>query len=212
VARIEARRAGVGWANILRRPRVAVPLAAAVIAAAMISAAFMVRQRQVTWVHRTALPQIEHLLGEGESDAAFRLFLAAERVIPGKPEIEALRPLVTRRFSVATTPPGGRVWAKGYRTTDAEWLDLGTTPIEAAVAPAGFLRFRIEKSGFVTLDAARVTGEAGYSFTLWPEGEGAEGMVFVPRRFLVAGQEHTARRRSPDLMPRPATSGSTATR
>jgi eukaryotic-like serine/threonine-protein kinase len=191
LTRIEARRAGVGLAGVLRRPRVVVPLAVAVIAAAAMSAAVLARQRQINWVHRTALPQIEHLLGEEELDPAFRLFVAAERVLPGIPEIEALRPFVTRRFSVATTPPGARVWTKGYRATDAEWLDLGTTPIEAALAPAGFLRFRIEKAGHVTLEAARVTGEAGYSFTLWPEGEGPEGMVFVPGSFVLAGQAHT---------------------
>jgi eukaryotic-like serine/threonine-protein kinase len=193
LARIETRRAGVGLASVLRRPRVAVPLAAAVIAAATISAALLARHRQITWVHRTALPQIEHLLGLGEEhlDPAFRLFLAAERVSPGIPEIEGLRPLATRRFFVATTPPGARVWAKGYRAMDTEWLDLGTTPIEAAVAPPGFLRFRIEKAGYTTLEAARLTGETGYAFTLWPEDEGPEGMVFVPGRFVTIGQEHT---------------------
>jgi eukaryotic-like serine/threonine-protein kinase len=191
LTRMDAQRAGVGLAGVLRRPRVAVPLAAAVIVAAALSAAFLARQRQITWVHRTALPQIEYLLGDHDFDPAFRLFVAAERVIPGTPEIEAMRPLVIRSFAVSTTPPGARVWAKGYRATDAEWLDLGTTPIEEAVVPPGLLRIRIEKAGYMTLEAARITGETRYAFTLWPEGEGPAGMVFVPGRFFTIGQEHT---------------------
>jgi eukaryotic-like serine/threonine-protein kinase len=191
LAQIEARRAGVGLASVLRRPRVAVPLALAVIAVGTISATLLARHRQINWAYRTALPQIEHLVGDENFDDAFRLFVEAERVFPGESEIEALRPFVTRTFSVATTPPGARVWAKGYRATDAEWLDLGTTPIDAALAPAGFLRFRIETAGYVTLEAARVTGETGYSFTLWPEGEGPEGMVFVPGSFFFLDEEYT---------------------
>ena len=58
--------------------------------------------------------------------------------------------------SVRSEPEGAEVSVKPYSEPDAQWQELGKTPIEKLELPRVFSRFRIEKPGYATVELAFV--------------------------------------------------------
>ena len=142
----------------LRRPRYAVPSALLVVALLAIGFGAVKRSSRVAWAQRTAMPEIERLIGLEQFDSAFRLIGEAEQVLPGDRELERLRRICGRTFPIESDPPGAQVFVKGYLAVDAPWIPLGRTPIKAALIPAGAVRWRIEGEGVPPLEKAGFTG------------------------------------------------------
>ncbi|MCX6545779.1 MAG: protein kinase [Acidobacteria bacterium] len=171
--------------TLLRDRRLAVPaLAIVVVSLAAVSWSLWGLSR-VSWARRIALPEIARLIDEGRNAAAFRLVRRAERYLPNDPEIARLRVNHTRRASFQSDPLGADVRVRDYIDTgaDAEWDNLGRTPLDAVAIPAGHLAYRISKPGYTTAEgytASAVTSGVGrVSVKLDLEGTAPRGMVRV---------------------------------
>jgi len=98
--------------------------------------------------------------------------------------------VTTQPVTITTDPPGAEVAFKAYEDVSGEWLPLGTTPLNAARAPVGQLRWRITKAGFEPLEARLEVGAPAAAagrpdvnappIRLRPVGTDVARMVFVP--------------------------------
>jgi tRNA A-37 threonylcarbamoyl transferase component Bud32/dienelactone hydrolase len=141
------------------------------------------RAARERWARLEALPHIQRLIDADEITRAFRLAQEARPVLAGDPQFEALwLDLTVAAASVSSEPPGAEVSVKPYSEPDAEWQKLGKTPIEKVDLPRVFSRFRIEKPGYATVDAAfaPMVISRRPPFRLVPEDKAPPGMVLVP--------------------------------
>jgi len=167
-------------------------IAAFGVAAVLVVAAagwFLHRSSRVRWAREQALPEILRLVSEGDYWTAFSLSREAERYIPTDPILAKSMPELSTHVSIETTPPGADVYFKRYEAVDSDWEPLGRTPIARKRIPYGYYRWRVEKTGFQTLEQARGSGspwwqpfggDIGISWTLDQEGSAPPGMVKVP--------------------------------
>jgi eukaryotic-like serine/threonine-protein kinase len=178
----------------LRQPRVAVAVAAGLVAVAAFSAWYAQRRADILWAREVALPEIHRMIQENDVwrnlVAPCRLAEEAEAILGDDPELAALFHECAREIDVLTDPPGATVSYKEYATPDSAWEILGVTPLERIRVPIGIFRWKLEKAGYETVEAAASTwnvgGEddliAGYHLvrTLDQVGSAPAGMVRVP--------------------------------
>jgi dienelactone hydrolase len=86
---------------------------------------------------------------------------------------------------VRSLPAGASVAIKDYMSPGDPWFELGSTPLENASIPSGYLRWRISKPGLPTYEGAPVaSGMHGYfhefNFQLDIGAKPPDGMVPVP--------------------------------
>ena len=137
--------------------------------------------RKERWARNQALPEIARLIEEGKLDKGFRLTLESQRYIPNDPVLLRLVNSFTKPVSVQTNPPGADVYVRTYSATDDDWSFLGKSPIKNVRVPWEYLRWRITKKGFETIEAASgVLPNVTLDFTLSASGAGPAGMVRVP--------------------------------
>ncbi len=183
-----------------RGKRAALGIAAVLVVAS--AAWFFHRATKVRWAREQALPEILRLVGEGDYWTAFSLARETERYIPTDPILAQSMPKLSTHVSIETTPPGADVYFKRYEAVDSDWEHLGRTPIARKRIPHGYYRFRVEKTGFQTLDQARGSGspwwqpfggDIGISWTLDQEAIAPPGMVRVSGgawRPAISGLDH----------------------
>jgi dienelactone hydrolase/predicted Ser/Thr protein kinase len=152
-------------ARQLRRPKVAVPAALATVALAL-AAAWLVRHRaEVRWAREVALPEIERMVAENDAwrnvVPPYRLAVRTEAILGEDPKLAELFSKVSLNIDIRTEPPGARAFMKEYGAPDAEWTDLGVTPIENVRVPIGIFRWKLEKEGYETVMAAASTWNIG---------------------------------------------------
>jgi formylglycine-generating enzyme required for sulfatase activity/dienelactone hydrolase len=165
-----------GWRS--RRSLVAV--AATAIVAAVVVGVFAWRAAEHRrWAREEAIPEIARLTAQERSTLAFPLVAAAQRYLPGDPELERVAAAATRIATIHSTPPGALVEVKDYGSPDEPWLKLGTTPLDRVQVPGGYLRWKVSeprRGEFVTapfqLD--------DLSFDLDKAAQAPKGMVPVP--------------------------------
>jgi formylglycine-generating enzyme required for sulfatase activity/dienelactone hydrolase/predicted Ser/Thr protein kinase len=171
---------------MLRKPIIAVPVAITAVVAGLLATRLVMQTRNERWARDVAIPEVSRLIEAEQFVAAFDLAQRADALAPGDPILARLLPLVVRTPTIRSDPPGATVSYKDYRSPDAEWRTVGTTPIEPARVPAGYYRWKIEKAGFEPIDAGSATGplpptpQSVITFTLPPTGSAAPGMVLVP--------------------------------
>jgi tRNA A-37 threonylcarbamoyl transferase component Bud32/dienelactone hydrolase len=167
-------------AVLWRRPAVTLPAALALIGAVVLLALFWRKESRVRWARSVATPEIARLAEEGRYMAAFRLAREAREVVPGDEELERLWTATTWLATIRTEPEGAEVRWKDYEKPDGPWEHAGRTPIEGLRVPIyTFLRWRLEKPGFETLEHAG----PGIFPTAWkfrPAGSSPQGMIWVP--------------------------------
>jgi hypothetical protein len=167
-----------GIRGMLRRKAVAIPALLALLGLVTLAAWQVERGRQREWARDVAVPEIARLLDAENMDAAFRLGREAERYIPDDRELLDLKRHYATIVPIESTPDGADVYVKGYMNVDDDWLHLGRTPIPAASAPTGYLRWRIAKDGFAPLERAAYS--LGFlQFGLSPEADHPPDMVLV---------------------------------
>jgi len=139
-----------------------------------------------------ALPELREMASDTWTNAlaGMQIIREAEPYLRDNAEFQELKPLFASITTVRTEPPGAEVWYKPYAEPDAPWQPLGTTPIEEAVLPAAYLRWKLEKPGYETvLDVSHPahldyeTGRLVSSERLWrlgPLGQRPAGMIPVP--------------------------------
>jgi formylglycine-generating enzyme required for sulfatase activity/dienelactone hydrolase/tRNA A-37 threonylcarbamoyl transferase component Bud32 len=126
---------------------------------------------------RLIVPEIRRLVETEQYAAAFRRVHTAPATLATDPEFVQLQNAFFLPLIVRTDPPGARIYAKGYGEPDAEWVDLGPSPLETR-GTQGYFRWRLTKTGYETVEGA--AGAAGaLMFTLAVEGTAPEGMVRV---------------------------------
>jgi formylglycine-generating enzyme required for sulfatase activity/dienelactone hydrolase len=153
---------GLRWvASRLRRPRVAVSAAVAILALAAFAVWFGQHRAKVRWAREVALPQIQQMI---EANDAWRnlvppyhLAEQAEAILGNDPSLAAMMSQVSLRIDVLTEPPGARVYVKEYGDTDSAWTYLGVTPLKQVRMPIGIFRWKLAKEGYDTVLAAAST-------------------------------------------------------
>jgi serine/threonine protein kinase/dienelactone hydrolase len=160
--------------RVLRQPRYAVPGIALLLALIGGTAWLWNRAARARWAREEAIPEISRLVEKQRYSDAFRL---AKRARPHAPEAVArLEHDLWEPLSVETEPPGADVAMRDYLETDPDWEPLGTSPVRARV-PLGYLRWRITKAGYETVETAGVGRPL--SFRLDKVGAVPPGMVRV---------------------------------
>jgi formylglycine-generating enzyme required for sulfatase activity len=169
-----------GWRHLLRS-RAGLALVVILLGALTASTWVFVRSARARWASDEALPEIQRLIDQREIVAAYRLAREAEPFVARNPEFQRLWVESTVPVSIRTTPAGARLYITDYRGTEDDWYFLGISPIEEARIPAQAFRFRVEKAGFQTIEAAFLVTSFDIEFELQPENERPE-MIRVPGR------------------------------
>jgi dienelactone hydrolase/tRNA A-37 threonylcarbamoyl transferase component Bud32 len=189
-------------ASRLRTPKVVLPLAAALVLAAIFGARLVGQARERAWA-RQALPEVARLAEAEQFVEAFALAERAEKALPHDPMLGRLWPVISRTPAVRSQPPGATVSYKDYGAPAGTWVVAGVTPLKGVRVPAAYLRWRYEKPGFRTLEAAGASGLLSVSRAMpsWPEVlletvEAAKpGLLLVPgsdepNRLSLPGFDH----------------------
>jgi predicted Ser/Thr protein kinase len=145
----------------LRKPRVALPTVAVLAALAFFGVRFFKHQAQVRWARQVALPEIEKPIVENNAwrdlIPVYRLVERAEAYIPHDPKLAELFSKCSVRIDIKTEPPGAKISMKEYMAPASDWMYLGVSPIEKIRVPVGIFRWKVEKEGYETVQAAALT-------------------------------------------------------
>lgn len=177
------------WRNLLRGGVAALALWGVAVTGWMLLGAREAGSSQGDVVR--GLDEIRRLRGEYDYPAAYAL---AERLDPriGDDSLRAaMWSEVSRPLTLETDPPGATTYRRDYAGPDAEWEELGVTPVEVAHFPLGLSRVRFELDGHVPRETADFSGRlaAAPPFRLdtpetLPEGmarvSGASARIWAP--------------------------------
>ena len=100
------------------------------------------------WAIEEGLPEVEGLVESDHYIEAYAKALELERIIPEDRRIVSLWQDISESGSIISEPPGADVYYRPYSAPNAEWLYLGSTPLEKVSLPRGALAFRITKAGY----------------------------------------------------------------
>jgi formylglycine-generating enzyme required for sulfatase activity/cephalosporin-C deacetylase-like acetyl esterase/predicted Ser/Thr protein kinase len=147
-----ASRHRIPTARSIRKPTIAVFLAALGLVLALLINWGLRHSARVRWARETAVPEITRLVAKGESEAAYDLALQAESVIPMNAALSKLWPEISLDVAVHTNPAGADVYMKPYRADERSWKYLGRSPVEHFKMPFGVMRWKVSKQGFETVE------------------------------------------------------------
>ncbi len=188
---------------VLRRPIVAIPLAAVIVAAGVLATMAISRQRRAEWARNVALPEAARLVDADQIVAAFDLVTRAEAILPGDSAVSRLAAVVSRTPVITSEPSAATVSYKDYQEPGAPWRAIGVTPIKGISIPGAYLRWRFEKDGFDPVEIPRLMAQTGpgvpesrtIDVRLFATGAAPPGMVLMPAvtesfRLFIPGFEH----------------------
>ncbi len=193
----ESTRTATDVLRILRRPVIAIPVAAILLLAAVPAVLAYRRAARLRWAREEAIPQIVRLAEADDYLAAFALAKKVELDMPEDAILAGLWSRFSSTGSLVTTPDGADVYVQPYAASGDGWDYLGRTPLKSVRLARGAFRFRIEKEGFERrLLAARNPGNllgntgsaasiaartpTGVNIRLVRKGPSAAAMVAVP--------------------------------
>ena len=124
--------------------------AAAVALIAMGAAGFWYSSsRQERRARNVLLPEVQRLISDGQTSAAFELARDVREIIPDDPFLLDLWEAVAIPVEFTTEPAGAVVRYRPYDVEDTVWTEVGTTPLTAEV-PYEELLVRFERDGYQT--------------------------------------------------------------
>ncbi|HET7619749.1 MAG TPA: protein kinase [Vicinamibacterales bacterium] len=162
-----------------RRWPVAITIAALLVAAAGVAAIVWARAREArrASVH-AAVEDVSRRLDAGDTLGAFLVARAALAKAPDDPDVGGAMRAAGGRVPVITHPEGADVAFRAYGDPDAEWIQLGRTPLPPdALRPLCQLTWQITKPGYDPLIVAPTAPP--YVFDLVRAGTTPDGMVHV---------------------------------
>ena len=160
--------------RFVSRPRLAIPVLAALVIVLGAAGIAGTRVWQARWARTVALPEMTKLVDEQQFVHAFELAGRAGPLLADNDDYEALWLRMTRAITIESNPPGATVSFSAYGPV-ADWRPIGVTPLKNVRLPFGVLRFRAELAGH---DAVEDVGAGPPpTFTLSKTGEGPPGMV-----------------------------------
>lgn len=130
------------------------------------------------WVRERAVADISRLVDAQQTVQALRLVQTAERYLPGDPDLARVASKASRIASIRSSPPGALVEVEDYQSLDNDWLPIGTTPLEHARIPSGYLRWKVSKPGVGESITAPLTFDT-MTFDLDAAVHAPDGMVPV---------------------------------
>jgi serine/threonine protein kinase/dienelactone hydrolase len=151
------------------------------------------------WPRDEGLPELARIcerilvMEEGaDSWNAFVLAREIEKLAPGDPMLERLRPEFSLPVSILSDPPGVAVSARFYGDPDGERIEFGDTPLESVPYPRGLTRLELVRAGHRTIHDIVLNLSTGLSnateadsptwrYTLRQPGEIPDEMEEVPR-------------------------------
>ena len=159
-----------------------IPVAGLVlIGLVVVGTLYWTRNSRERWARDQALPEIVRLIDEGKTDQAFQLALRAKRYIPNDPVLLRTLRVFTTPISIRTTPGGADIYVRTYSASENDWTFLGRSPLENVLVPWDYLRLRIERAGFGTIEAASFAiPTTNLRFVLDEVGSAPASMVRVP--------------------------------
>lgn len=166
-----------GVAALLRRPLVAIAAALVIIAIGGMSTWFGWRSSRARWARNEQLPAAGRQIQQMHMHGAWRMLREAERYIPDDPQLRQSLNTITRVSSIHTTPPGAEIFVKDYGDPSDTWELLGRSPLDGVRLPLGYLRWKLVKPGFATLEVA---GSRDLDLRLEIENSAQSGMLRVP--------------------------------
>ena len=118
--------------------------------------------RDDRWARDVAFPAIEQHAAAGEWEEAYIIAKQVEAVLPEDPRLDELWETFSWITSIPSDPAGAMVSRRSYTEPEAEWEQLGTTPLYEFNIPQGLSLLRIELDGHPPLLRA-IGGDAGDS-------------------------------------------------
>ena len=112
---------------------------------------FLSRDTDARWLQEELVPQIEAHLDTGNWEAAYALAQEAEARVPDDPELLELWPRLSWLVTIESEPPGAAVYRRAYKGTDADWQELGRTPLRDIRIPFGLSRLRLNLDGYAPM-------------------------------------------------------------
>jgi dienelactone hydrolase len=136
------------------------------------------RSERRHWVREQAVADISRLVDAQQTVQALRLVQTAERYLPGDPDLARVASKASRIATIRSSPPGALVEVADYQSLDNDWLPIGTTPLEHARIPSGYLRWKVSKPGVGESITAPLTFDT-MTFDLDAAVHAPDGMVPV---------------------------------
>lgn len=119
-----------------------------VLAIALIGAGiFWFIGRDARWARDVAFPAIERHAAAAEWEEAYNIARQVEAVLPDDPKLDELWESFSWLTSIPSNPPGAIVYRRPYAEPDAEWEQLGVTPLYDTRIPQGLSLLRLELDG-----------------------------------------------------------------
>ena len=163
----------------IARPALMIP--AVIVVALIVFGGVRIAQRfeKIKWARKVALPEIVRLVENDRYSDAFGLARQAMNIIPNDPILLDAWAELSGTISVATDPPDAAVYQKNYDEPHSEWQYVGQSPVEGHVVPKGFFRWKVEKEGYETVEAAGSSGRGDLRFELHEVGTIPPGMTLL---------------------------------
>jgi formylglycine-generating enzyme required for sulfatase activity/dienelactone hydrolase/predicted Ser/Thr protein kinase len=166
---------------LLRRPKVGVPILAALLVFVAVTSMLIFRAVRVDRARAITEPQIAPLVGQHRYNAADELVSQIESIVPGDQAVLDFIRDYRVITSVVTAPSGAEVAIKDYATPDAPWRVIGRSPLKNVTIPLGYLRWRVKAAGY----RAREFAETGVlqpliRFAIYPDNGRPTDMEVVP--------------------------------
>ena len=103
--------------------------------------------RDARWARDVAFPAIEEHAAAGEWEEAYNIAKQVKAVLPDDPRLDELWESFSWLTSIPSNPPGAIVYRRPYAEPDAEWEQLGVTPLYDTRIPQGLSLLRLELDG-----------------------------------------------------------------
>ncbi len=145
-----------------------------------------IRQYRLAWVRSDALPRLVDLVEARQYWPAFRLAREIERVAPGDPTLQGLRPQFCGALRRRILPAGATVLARPRLGEGGDWIELGKVGGDPLEAPLGYSVFRVGSAALGWHELAMSLSSFGWdslhiegTLVLEQQGEGGDGMVRI---------------------------------
>jgi eukaryotic-like serine/threonine-protein kinase len=165
----------------LRRPAIAIPVAAALVVMAAALTVAATRAIAVYKARTVVEPEIARLVEQHHYNSADELVRRIEKTVPGDQTVRDFIRDYRIVTSIVTSPVGAEVAIKDYATPDQPWRVLGHSPLKEVTIPLGYMRWRVSTPAYRTREFAE-TGILNpvIRFEIFPDGSQPAEMETVP--------------------------------
>jgi len=102
----------------------------------------------------TSLDEIQRLVSEYKFPEAYAIAQELDSQITDDSVRESMWADVSRELKLETDPPGATVFIRDYDSSEADWQEIGVTPLDVQHYPLGLSRLRFELDGYLPRETA----------------------------------------------------------